>query len=388
MMRTLPRTPALLGLGVRPALLEAWAGAKRKRLALVKAPGGSGKTTLLRAWRAGAGEEQPSIWLDLDGAHGDPVIFAEEFVLAVRSQLEPVANDPFGTDLLRALPHLEQPTAAAIWRYLRADLMKLPALLLVFLDNYHHIARDSETDRLVGTMLRDDSWPARFSVATRGAPPQAAARLLAAGEAFELGREALELQPGQVRALLEHFDVSPDEATVPQLLAETRGWVTGVLLAARGLARVSPTDRKRFLDGLAEQSDLFEFIAGELLAGESRECVASAELVAVLGPCERETLASALPSDVPATAIQDALDRGVLLEDGARVSVHQLWEALLLRMLRERSSQDAWRELHARLAALAESVDPRRATAILARGQAWEGLVAVLSRYGRESTLR
>ncbi len=383
-MKDSPRAPALPGLGIRPGLLAAGAGRAGIRLTLVTAPGGSGKTTLLRAWRAAAGEARRSIWLALGADHRDPVIFVEEFVRAVRTQLEPAGTDPFGADLLRALPHLKRPAAETLWRYLRADLAGLRTPVLVFLDDYHRIARDSETDRLVGTMLRDDAWPGRFFVATRGAPPQAAARLLAAGEALEFGREALQMSPSQVRALLGHFEVSPDEDTVTQLFAETRGWVTGVLLAARGLARAPGTQRKRFLDGLAEQNDLFEYIASELLAGESPACIASAELLAVLGPCERETLANALPSDVPATAIQQAVDRGLLLEDGARVFVHNLWEVLLLRRLRERSSQAAWRELHERLAKLTESVDPKRATAILARGEVWEGLVAVLSRHGRE----
>ncbi|MEM7413106.1 MAG: hypothetical protein AAF430_22935 [Myxococcota bacterium] len=378
------RGAPLLGLGIRPGLLEVWDGALEAPLTLVTAPGGSGKTTLLRAWRARLGAA-PSVWLELDELHANPALFVEDLIPAIRESLGPAGVDPpFGTWLLKAIPHLERHAPAEIWRYLRDDVARLPEPVTLFLDNYHLIGRDSGTDRLVGTLLRESPRQLRFVVATRGAPPLVSARLSASDGLVEVGPGDLELRGDQVRAVLDATGVAATPDDADRLLTQTRGWVTGVVLAARALAQLEAHERPDFVDNLARQGSLFDFVAGELLSGEGPEAVAVAETAAILGAVPRERLADALPEEVPASGIQTAIDRGLLLHEGGRVFVHQLWRELLLSRVREQQGRAAWLARNARLARLLDAADPSRAAALYVESESWEALADVLEREGRE----
>ena len=306
-------------------------------LVVVSAPGGSGKSTLLSAWReALAKDGVATAWIDLAPLHADAGTFLEELASEVqRAAPTPPGDDRFGATLLRRLPHVEEPDPHRLARLLAAELGELAEPVAIFLDNYQRLPRACPVDLLLSQALRDGVTGLHLVVATRGASPSAAARLLAEGRALEIGSDDLSLRTEQVQQILVDRGVALEGELRPRLLAQTRGWATGVLLAARVIAEGRTDDPERFVADLARHEDLFSYVASELLAGESKELLQLLEDAALLGPAPRRVLET-LASEGGVERIDDALARGLLLREGERIGLHQLWESLLRERLRRR----------------------------------------------------
>lgn len=306
-------------------------------LLLVSAPGGSGKSTLLAAWReALEADGVATAWIDLAPLHANPGSFLVELAGEVnRAAPPPPGDDGFGATLLRRLPHLDAPEPHQLSRWLADELRELAEPVAIFLDNYHRLPEDCPLDALLSQALRDGVPGLHLVVATRGARPSATARLLTEERAAEVGPDDLSLRAEQVQQLLGDRGIALEGELLPRLLAQTRGWATGVLLAARVIAERRSDDPERFVADLAQHEDLFSYVASELLAGESEEVLRLLEQAALLGPAPRPVL-EALATPGAGERVDAALARGLLLREGGRVGLHQLWEALLRDRLRRR----------------------------------------------------
>lgn len=364
---------------VRPALRGLATRVAEARLTLVVAPAGSGKTTLLACWRreltrAGA----DCAWLQLSPIQDDPALFLEDLFQAVPEEAEAAP----GTRLQREIPHVDRLDTHAVARRVQRALRGRTRPLHLFLDDIQRLTRDGPTDRLIDLLLREGPAELRFVMASRGARPRAAARLIAAGAALEVGADELSLRSDQVASVLREFGIDPAKVA-PPLLAETRGWATGVQLAAGALARIEESEHATFIRALAQQADLFDYVAGELLIDERPETLHLLELAAVLGPADEAMLRAASPERLSVETLTRALDRGLLARNGEQLGMHPLWEEYLLRGLKSRTSAPAWRALHARIAAQLAPTDPERAMRIAGEGHAWELLTELLEKHGR-----
>ena len=304
---------------------------------VVSAPGGSGKSTLLSGWReALVGDGVATAWLDLAPHHADAAAFLEELAGEIQRALPaPPGDDGFGATLLRRLPHVEAPDPHRQSRLLAAELRELGEPVVVLLDNYHRLPASCPVDALLSQALRDGVPGLHLVVATRGAQPSAAVRLLAEGRAIRVGPDDLSLRTEQVQSILADRGIAAEGELLPRLLAQTRGWAIGVLLAARAIAEGRTDDPGRFVADLARHEDLFSYVASELLAGESEDELRLLEQSALLGPAPRAVL-EGLAGPHGAERVDTALARGLLLREGERVGLHQLWEVLLRDRLRRR----------------------------------------------------
>ena len=364
---------------LRPALRELSVRVAEARLSLVVAPAGSGKSTLLGCWRDALAEAGADCaWLALSPVHDDPALFLEDLFDALPGR----SGDGPAGEIERDLPHVDREDAHAVARRVRNALRGRERPLHVFLDDLHCLSRDGPTDRLIDLLLRDERSMLRFAIASRGARPRAAARLVAAGVALEVGTEDLSLRSNQIAAVLREQGVEPDRLTAT-LLAETRGWATGVQLAAGALARLDENEHEAFVLAIARQPDLFEYVAGELLVHERAETLRLLEVAAVLGPADEAMLCEAAPERPPRGVVAHALDRGLLAREGERLGLHPLWTEYLLRQLRDRSTPEAWRALHARIAGALAGSDPERALRVGGEGEAWALVADLLERHGR-----
>ena len=127
----------------------------------------------------------------------------------------------FGAALMRRLPYLRDTDPYSLARLLGRELRELGEPVALFLDNYHRLAPGCPVDAILSQTLRDQDPFLHLVVATRGARPGVATRLLAEGRAIELGPEDLSLRAGQVEGILRDRGVSLDSAHLPNLLART-----------------------------------------------------------------------------------------------------------------------------------------------------------------------
>lgn len=367
---------------IRSALRSRVTSVVRARLALVVAPAGSGKTTLLEAWREDLLADGHAVaWLGAGARHEAPAVFVEEAVEAIRGALGSEAEHAFER-LLDALPHLDEADPDSLARHLLRDLRRLDAPFWLFLDDYQALPRDGATARLIDILLREGPEMLHWVCASRGARPASASRLLAADVAIDVDAEELSLRGEQVAEALAESGIESESLSL-LLLAETGGWATGVQLACRALARIAPEERERFVRMLGEHADLFDYVASEIVSGESERTQLLLSTSAILGPSSEALLLEAMGEDAGFDLIESTLEKGLLLRQAPGVGVHPLWQRFLLRRLRLRSTPGEWSERHARLARLVEHFDPARALEIARAGEASTIIADLLAAHGR-----
>lgn len=87
---------------------------------------------------------------------------------------------------------------------------------MLFLDNFHELANDSDGARLLDELLRARSPQLGFVVSSRGSVPAAVARLRAEGAAIEVDVGDLSLRFDEVRGVLAEHGAGDDD---PDLVA-------------------------------------------------------------------------------------------------------------------------------------------------------------------------
>ncbi|MCA9503777.1 MAG: hypothetical protein KC616_11880 [Myxococcales bacterium] len=342
---------------LREELIALADAAATQSLSLIAAPGGTGKTSLARAWRARL--QSPSLacaWVGLSEAHAELSFFAADLVEAIRAaQVDagPAGSGAatFGESIQRLLGLPSALDLDQVRRRLVLELRQLPAPPVIVLDAYEHLPESSESARLVDDLLRLDPCPARFVLTTRGRRPSAFARLLAGGQALEIGADALDLRTSQVADVLGDEGVDADPALVTGLLARTRGWAIAVRLIARSLAMQPPERRLDCIRALGDHDDLFDYIGGDLLRHVSPDARAVLEVAARLGPTTSAVLTAAAAPDGDAIAgLREARDAGLLLLEDDRLVLHDLWREWLLSPTRRPASGSDESTLRLRLA--------------------------------------
>ena len=365
---------------VREELIQRVDECAQVRLALVTAPGGSGKSTLLRCWRERlVAQRTATAWLELGVLHDDPSILVEDLVGAVRR----ATNLPdLAADTLAELGHLKADSAPTLSRRLIATFGMLSEPVVIFLDNFHLLAQREVSAQLIDLLLRSEDTPLHFAVASRGVRPACTPRLLAEDAAFEISANDLSLRSDQVSEVLASRAVTSNDIST-LLLARTRGWATAVQLAARALERIPEHEHEAFLRSLDRHRDLFDFMANDLIGGESEEMLGLLECAALCGPLAPRDLAtvSGLPDAL--RHIETAASKGLLTYVDDRVGLHDLWSELLERRLDEQLDDEQRRRLFGRIGHAMQPYDVERALRLLVRAEDHEQVVAILEQHGR-----
>ena len=137
----------------RPRLIEQLnRSLQQGPLTLVCASAGFGKTTLVSSWIEGLipieRPSTPAAWLSLDQSDSDLVVFLRYFVAAIRTVF------PTSCAETLALLHAPNPTAQApLVVALGNELERLPARMVLVLDDYHAI-RDEAVHDFLSELLR------------------------------------------------------------------------------------------------------------------------------------------------------------------------------------------------------------------------------------------
>jgi len=252
-----PVRPELI---LRPRLIDRLNEDVRRKLTLIAAPAGFGKTTLLSEWiQAGVGSreygvgkqhepagEPPSTpysllptpspaWLSLDEDDNDPARFFTYLIAA----LETVQADA-GADAQALLRSPRQPPLKTVLTRLINGLAALPNDVVLILDDYHVIHRQSIHDALAFLI---DHLPPRLHliISTRADPPLPLARMRARGHLAEIRAADLRFTPDEAAAFLNDvmgLDLSAED--VAALDARTEGWIAGLHLAALSMRGLAP----------------------------------------------------------------------------------------------------------------------------------------------------
>ena len=377
----------------RPDLICYLAGSDAK-LVLVDAPAGFGKTTLVAQWRASAMENRPFAWVSLDRGDDDPGRLWSHVV----HSLQRACPDLDGDEVLRALRVQMPDITGTALPILVNELAKLPAPVVLVLDDYHVIKERSCHDQTAFLLLHLPP-SAEIVLITRADPQLPVARLRAAGHMLEIRMPELKFAPSEAAALVRNVSgVELSEPDVAVLLERTEGWPAGLYLAALSLSgHSSPSDFIRQFTG--DNRFVVDFLAEEVLGrqpGEIRQFLAR---TAILGRfCA--PLCDAVVGSASAAEIIDVLERENLflvpLDDNRQwYRYHHLF-AQALRSELARTEPDIGPVLHRRASAwhrLSGSTDEAIGHALAAGDTA--GTVSLIARNwlayvdsGRATTVR
>jgi LuxR family maltose regulon positive regulatory protein len=248
------------GLVERPRLLRALDTAARGKLSVISAAAGFGKTTLLLQWherlrRSGVAAS----WLSIDTDDNEAGRFLSHLAGALLAGGSGVGETALA--LLRSSPVLPvEPVLTALVN----EIAALGRRLVVILDDYHLIKSPRVHHAIEGLIAYA---PAQFHlvVASRSAPPLAAARLRLQGMMVDLHDTDLRFSLEETAAFLNDsraLDLSA--ADIVRLQHRTEGWVAGLQLASISLDR--RVERARFIQNFSgSDRDITDFLAGDVL---------------------------------------------------------------------------------------------------------------------------
>ncbi len=346
----------------RPRLVRQLdAAARAGHVTLVLAPGGSGKTSLLADWARQA--PLPVAWYALDSADRDTRRLMSGLCAAIEHVYPGAAAQASS-----ALKHgaIE---AAAVGLLLGA-LENRPLALV--LDDFHQLDDRPEAVAFWDHFLRFRPPSLALIILSRTVPLLGFAALAAMDELVGLGQSDLRFDAGEAADLLAAHGLDPRDAA--RLAKRSGGWATGMLLLAR-----ATREGVGFLR--ARVDVLLEHLGGEVLntlpAPLRRFLLESA----ALGPITAEGADAILNRRDSAIYFAETAARGLFLEQSDTLyRYHDLFAEYLVGVLERedperlqairRASADYW----------SAQGDLPRALGLLADGEDWEALAAMLER--------
>lgn len=367
----------------RAALLEIADRLPDTALCVVVAQAGSGKSVLVRSWRdALRAAGRLTALLDVSDLHAD----AASFAAAWAESLDSVSPGSFSASIRTAAQVQDSDRGwVVLARALLRDLSAEGPPIVSILDGTEALPKGSSAESLLDEVLRAAPPRLRVVIASRGAVPGSAARRRMEGSLLEIGADDLSLRGDQVSRALQDAGVPDDPALVAGILAQTEGWATGVVLAARLLADATPSDRHHVVSDLARRPDLIAYFSEEVLRRERPASLAVLEASALLGEASAEEIAEAAGSTAALAAVREAAERGLLQDEGGeRLRVPSLWRVFLRQGMRARLGDDASLAVRRRAAAiLARRRQLEEAIALLIEAGDFEAGAALLARAGR-----
>lgn len=251
---TAPRRPADLLSRVR--LVDFIHEHIHRKLVLISAAAGYGKSVLLAEFAAET--EDPLVWLQLAETDRDLVALIGDLAgaLTVRfpgyiSQLPRLAAQP------GAMP---ADLALALAREIEQTLEEYFVLVL---DDFHLVDSVPAVAAFFNTFIDHLPDQAHVVIAGRTLPALQFARLAAKQQIAGLSEEHLRFRPEEVQELLKlrnRVDMPP--AAAEALVANTEGWITGILLTThlmwQGLIA-------NLIEARQAESPLFDYLAAEVL---------------------------------------------------------------------------------------------------------------------------
>lgn len=321
------RRPDLLR---RPRLLEFLHEYIDRKLLLVSAAAGYGKTSLLADF---AGDtELPVCWYALDAADGDPRVFVEYFVAAVRRRF-PAFGRRTGAVLENTEARNVDEWAGALVTDLHDDI---DAFFVMVLDDLHLVESSEAVSRLLDRLLVYLPENAHLILASRTVPAHLnLARLTARQQVIGLGAGDLRFTPDEVAALVQHnygLEITPQVAE--ELAAQSEGWIAGLVLTTptlwRGLFR-------EWVKGHGPGSQLFQYLADEVLSQQPPELQRFLLETSLLPQLQVEWCNELLGRTDAAAMLAQAERRNLFLTrlDEAAYRYHHLFHEFLQARLRQ-----------------------------------------------------
>jgi LuxR family transcriptional regulator, maltose regulon positive regulatory protein len=335
----------------------------------IAAAPGAGKSTAVATWLQARARR--TLWLQVDAGDADPATLAQSLdklvcVAAGRAEDWPTFGPDDAADI-----------AGWFRRHLRAYLHTLPPPWTLVLDNAQELPADSALQGALARALAELPEGVQWVFVSRESPPAVFAAAIARQQLALVDPALLSFNANETLALTR-LHGRPD--AMAQALAAAQGWAGGMTLMLAGSPESAATP------GPAARERLFDYFAGEVLAGLEIDVQRALGAVALLPAADR-ALTMALTGRDDVFAVLERLAAQSLFTDrreteGATVYVFHALFAEFLRKRLERLLSPAERQaLGVRAGRLLLSQgQPDAGLRTLVDAGAWDVVVAELDR--------
>lgn len=268
----LPRSvPELLE---RPRLVDRLRSNISAPVTVVTADAGCGKTTLIAEFVRS--EPRPYVWYQLDHTDADPAVFLGYLATAIRD-IQPQFGSTFFQYLEQGGEDLAVFPERAVDLLLNEIIEKVEQPLIIVLDDYHHLGRDTLVHKLVDRILQYSSELLHVIMTTRELPPLATMRRRSQSRAMVITRDDLRFTDDEVKALFKKsLNLDLNDREVVEYGERTNGWITALQLIKQVAERATHADPKSATIDLGEilkqsEKDIFDYFVEEVMSRENNE---------------------------------------------------------------------------------------------------------------------
>jgi ATP/maltotriose-dependent transcriptional regulator MalT/DNA-binding SARP family transcriptional activator len=361
---------------------------------MISADAGSGKTTLV----ADFVRRQPrrAVWYQLDHADADPAVFLTYIAHGIREIENKFGEAIFaylsevGDDLLR------YPEGAA--DLLLNELLRLvEEPLILILDDYHHLGRETPVHKMVDRLIQYPSDLLHLIVTTRELPPLAMMRRRSQSAAMLITRDDLLFTDDEVRNLFQKtLNVEIKDNVIFDYRSRTNGWVTALQLvrqqAEQKLHSGASIENLDLAEVLKQsERDISDYFAEEVYSHESPNIQQLLLRLSLLESIDTDACSKLFPEWESSTILRELANKNAFLtaagdERAESYRFHPLFRDFLCRRARRELGRDNVAQEQNRLAEyyltakqwetalpyLLESENYTRAAEVIAEtGQAW-----------------
>jgi ATP/maltotriose-dependent transcriptional regulator MalT/two-component SAPR family response regulator len=226
----------------RPRLLNILDDILELKLLILAAPAGYGKTSLLVDYSKHT--QLPVCWLALDPLDNDFKRFATHLIASIQLRFPEFGED--SNSVLTTMSQDEQDLDPLISAVINDVYDHISEHFVVVLDDYH-LVRDSKlVESFFNRLMLEVGENCHFIISSRTLLTLPDLSLLVArSQVGGLSFEELAFLPEEIRQLLEvNYHQVADDEKIAELLQQTEGWITGLLLSTQ-LSQKDDHDRQR-----------------------------------------------------------------------------------------------------------------------------------------------
>jgi len=334
---------AVSGLLDRPRLTEKLQANLNAPITMVAADAGCGKTTLIADFIRR--QTRPTVWYQLDHTDADPVVFLSYVARGIQD-IYPGFGEAIFPYLAEANEEVTRFPERAADLLINELLQTVEQPLILVLDDYHHIGRNTIVHKLVDRLLQYSSDLLHLIITTRDYPPLAIMRRRSQSAALVITRDDLLFNDAEVKGLFtQALNIELQEKEVEEYRNRTNGWITALQLvrqvaeqeihAAAGQQRIDLHDILR-----RSEKDIFDYFAEEVLSREDEETRKLLFYLSLLESLPLDLCSRLFPEMRCSAALPELVQKNVFLtiagDDGVveEYRFHPLFRDFLLRRLR------------------------------------------------------
>lgn len=382
--------PALLS---RPRLTERLQTNLSHPVTLVAAPAGSGKTTLIADFVRS--EERSFVWYQLDHTDADPAVFLGYITHGIRQSL-PGFGDVTLSYLQQSAEQIARQPERAVDVLLNEVLDRVSQRLILVLDDYHHLGRESPVHAVLDRLISYLPDFMHVIIISRDLPPLALSRLRSQSALAIIGREELIFTDDETRELFRQvFDLELTPAQLTECRERTQGWITALQLVRQFAQREeasAPAGGPNAPDLLRvlrqSEQDIFAYFAEEVFADEPEDVRRMLLRLSLPDRVDLGACAHLYPEMNSRAVLPELVRRNVFITvagdpRGEEYRLHPLFQSFLRRRLQHELGQSGVAAEHSRYAAYYVGREMwEHAVRHLIAADDFESAAAVIARHG------